>query len=104
MVLEFPPSAFLSSFVSEESLNGTRAFLPADRSANATAKAKTSNNYYVTAGQSISLPLMTFPRVDSDLLMAAPSCRRAPVAPVDSALSLYTSNNFDVMIIISINS
>ena len=34
------------------------------------------------------VPLMTFPRVDSDLLMAAPSCSRAPVAPVESALSL----------------
>lgn len=31
---------------------------------------------------------MTFPRVLSDWLMADPSLRRSPVAPVDSALSL----------------
>lgn len=33
-------------------------------------------------------PLMTFPRVESDLLMAAPSFSRSPVAPVESARSL----------------
>lgn len=33
--------------------------------------------------------LMTFPRVLSDWLMADPSLRRSPVAPVDSALSLW---------------
>jgi hypothetical protein len=32
---------------------------------------------------------MTFPRVERDLLMAAPSCNLAPVAPVESALSLW---------------
>lgn len=32
---------------------------------------------------------MTFPRVLSDWLMADPSLRRSPVAPVDSALSLW---------------
>ena len=31
---------------------------------------------------------MTFPRVESDLLMAAPSFSRSPVAPVESARSL----------------
>lgn len=38
---------------------------------------------------SVCIPLMTLPRVESDLLMAAPSCSLAPVAPVDSALSLW---------------
>lgn len=34
---------------------------------------------------------MTLPSVDKDLLIAAPSCSLAPVAPVDSALSLLTA-------------
>ena len=36
---------------------------------------------------------MTFPRVERDLLMAAPSCNLAPVAPVESALSLHAEDN-----------
>ena len=38
-------------------------------------------------------PAITFPRLDSDWLMAAPSFRRSPVAPVESALSLGNRNN-----------
>ena len=37
-------------------------------------------------------PAITFPRLDSDWLMAAPSFRRSPVAPVESALSLVNRN------------
>ena len=46
-----------------------------------------------TRGTQLYLPLMTLPRVDRDLLIAAPSCKRAPTAPVDSALSLYKNTS-----------
>ena len=39
--------------------------------------------------QHVYVPLMTFPKVERDLLMAAPSFKRVPMAPVDSALSLH---------------
>ena len=38
------------------------------------------------------LPLMTLPREDKDWLMAEPSLRRSPVAPVESARSLRRTN------------
>lgn len=35
------------------------------------------------------IPAMTFPRLDNDWLMAAPSLSLSPVAPVESARSLF---------------
>ena len=68
MVFELPPSADCRICVSFESRYGTKTFLPGlfDWSASA---------------------LITLPRDESDLLIAAPSLRRSPVAPVDSARS-----------------
>ena len=70
MVLALPPSEFCSSMVSAESRYGTRIFfLLAGSELNASAE-------------------MQLPRQESDWLMAAPSFRRSPVAPVESARSL----------------
>lgn len=43
-----------------------------------------------------SVPAMTFPKLDSDWLIAAPSFNLSPVAPVDSARSLFTTKTYGV--------
>lgn len=40
---------------------------------------------------------MTFPKVVSDLLMLAPSFRRVPLAPVESALSDPAKSTRDIL-------
>lgn len=66
LVFVLPPSAFCRRKVSFDSLKGGAAFLPSAFLASAE---------------------MTLPKIMRLLLMLAPSLRRSPVAPVDSALS-----------------
>ena len=68
MVFELPPSADCRICVSLESRYGTKTFFLGLLACSARAE-------------------MTLPRDESDLLIAAPSLRRSPVAPVDSARS-----------------
>ena len=76
-VLLFPPRAFCKSLVRTESLNGTLTFLPSVCSARA---------------------CITLPRDERLWLMAAPSFRRSPVAPVESTRSL--KNKPDLLFVI----
>ncbi len=58
IVLEFPPRAFLSSFVSAESLNGTSAFFPADKSAKATTATTTTTTTTIAAVAAVAMSLV----------------------------------------------
>lgn len=63
-------------------------------------KLKKLSNWYST--KNFVLPLITFPSVDRDLLMAEPSFSRSPVAPVESARSLparSTKFTMDVLVV-----
>ena len=89
-VFEFPPRFSLSSQVRTESLNGMWspffffpfAFPPAN-----SAKAEMTCENVSSKAVNVVYMGLTLPRVVRDLLMLAPSLRRVPFAPVDSALS-----------------
>ena len=68
IVFELPPRAFWRSCVSFELRNGMNTFFFGLFACSASA-------------------VITLPKADSDWLIAAPSLRRSPVAPVDSARS-----------------
>ena len=82
-VFELPPSADWSSSVSTCERYGTNTFLPGLLAFSASAE-------------------MTLPRAESDTLISMPSCRRAPVAPVDSARSDPARSTSTMSLVISL--